>query len=226
MFIRSELSPVTSFNPYLTADDAHAWLLVQLQNCGAPFGDFTVSNAVKGNVGEAIAMFLGSAHDFAGWQCVPVNATDPFSAISRPGIDLVWILRDPLTVILQEVKTSSDPDLAVADGLVTDYARLFGDDVRLTLHTRLQYVANIYHYTALDLDLADGVRGLAGANPATTHGVAIVPTLIEPGNSPKARTKLIAVRTSLVQQGWDEVAPWSVAFPDLDNRISRLCRGL
>ena len=213
------------FGPHLTADDAHAWLLTQLRNSGAPFGTFPVSNPVRGNVGEAIALFIGRAHDFAGWKCIPANAHDPFSPISRSGIDLIWILPTPLTVVLQEVKLSSDPNLAVADGLIADYAKLFGEDARLTLQTKLQSAANLCEYQDHDLDLANGLRNLGGISPATTQSVTVAPTLIEPG-LPRARPKLIGVRTSIVQQGWAAVAAWSVVFPDLDTRISRLCQGL
>ena len=70
------------------------------------------------------------------------NAWDPLSSISRPDIDIVWAyfgeLPDGDWVALQEVKTTVTNSLSIADNLIEDYDKLFGENPKLTLRTRLE----------------------------------------------------------------------------------------
>lgn len=226
MFTRVPQPPIVHFEPDPDADAAHGWLLVRFQAAGHPFGDHPYTNSLKGNIGEAVAHVIGDAHDFINWRCEMANAHDPFSAISRPGVDLLWILDGAnLLVALQEVKASSDAQLSVADSLLHDYSRLFGDDVRLTFHTRLQAAAYRLEYLSHQIDLAERLRDIGGISPATCVGIDIVPTLIHSAQHAEASKKLLAIRTTLVGDGWPTVTPWSISLPDLDKRLQLLCRG-
>lgn len=227
MFTKHPDNPIIRFKPSPNADAAHNWLLVGFQVAGHPFGNYPFTNLLKGNMGEAFAHMVGKDHDFNGWQCDTANAHAPFSAISTSGIDLLWILdSDELTIVLQEVKTSSDKDLQVVANLVADYRRLFGTNLRLTLQTRLQSVAYKLEHFSQQPVLANRIRALGVISPATSTSVKLVPTVIHSSQSVLAKIKLVAVRTTLVADGWQSVTPWVISLPNLDNRMKRLSQGL
>ena len=134
-----------AWEPDPSANAAHATILGWLMG-SVPSAFLTatepVSNSVKGNLGEFIAYRIGSSFIFTNQIIADTaNAADPLSRISRPDIDIVWLYFGKSAsddwAALQEVKTTGQSSLALADDLITDYDKLFGENLRLTLQTRL-----------------------------------------------------------------------------------------
>ena len=77
-------------------DAAHQTILTWLQ--GAVTAGFLkptdpVSNIVKGNLGEFIACRIGESYVFTNGEIAhAANAWDPLSQISRPDVDIAWLL--------------------------------------------------------------------------------------------------------------------------------------
>ena len=55
----------------------------------------SVHNILKGNLGECIALCVGTWNDFYSFHSFPINAHDPLRTKSRDGVDIVWILFGP-----------------------------------------------------------------------------------------------------------------------------------
>jgi hypothetical protein len=117
-----------------------AWLSVMCQNFLPK--PVTLSNWLKGNLGEAFARCLGDGVAAVGHRVFCANALDPFSGISKTEIDIVWLVfgTEPTAdvAVLQEVKTTSDPGMSAVADLFDDYDKLFGTDIKRTMATRLQ----------------------------------------------------------------------------------------
>ena len=106
-------------------DTAHRTLLRWLNS--ALTGRFltpseSVSNTIRGNLGEFIAYRLGKEFVFTNVEIADAaNAWDPLSKISRPDIDIVWLYfgctEGDDWAALQEVKTTGNASLALADGV-------------------------------------------------------------------------------------------------------------
>ena len=214
-------------------DAAHQRVLDWLQgvvSAGFLKSSESLSNAAKGNLGEFIAYQLGSSYVFTNITIAhAANAWDPLSQISRPDIDIVWLhFGDSETddwAALQEVKTTGEASLRLADGLITDYCKLFGENVRLTLQTRLGALKNKLEQQGQG-DLSPRVSELGGPSPYLARGIRLIPTLLHDA-AHDSSTKMTVVRQVLIGQGWssDVVECWSVAMTDLDNRLTRLARG-
>ena len=131
-------------------DAAHQTILVWLQDLNAPGfleGQTSLSNRVKGNLGEFIAYCIGTTYVFTNVTISPTaNAWEPLSDISRPDIDIIWLYFGDTEAddwaALQEVKTTGGASLQLADSLISDYDKLFGENVRFTLQTRLGALKN------------------------------------------------------------------------------------
>jgi hypothetical protein len=227
VFARHAVPAPIRWEPQPDDQAAHDWLLTEFTADGHVFGPYPFTTNVKGNIGEAVSLCIGRQGDFAGWRVDPANAHDPFSALSRPGVDLVWINdgAEGLQVALQEVKTSGAPNVAVAADLLEDYRKLFGDDARVALASRLQAIAYRIQLLSEDFDLADRLRAVAGNAPATCTGIKLVPTAIHSAYFDAARNRVLGVRTALVGDGWTAVEPWCVSLGDLDARLERLMQG-
>jgi hypothetical protein len=211
---------------------AHDWLLDWLRNeLKAAFRTQPLNNRILGNLGECMAHMLGSSADFAGYHSYAANAIHPLENISRPGIDILWYFpgadADGEMAIIQEVKTTSDASLALADSLVDDTDKLFGNDVQKTLQTRLNAAAAEFKLARRQPEFAQRVRLLGGPTAGTASRVHLVPTLVHEEIGADPQTKLTAVRTSIVSLGWDpgRVVPWSVALEGLWNRLERVSHG-
>ena len=145
------------------------------------------------------------------------------------GLDIVWLYlgatEDTDWVALQEVKTTSDQSLDLANDLNRDYDKLFAQNGRLTLQTRLNALKNKLDEFGLG-HFASRVSALGGPNPRQAAGVFLVPTLLH-DRVDGAMTKLIAVRQTLLGNGWSPgaVECWSIGLGDLDQRLLRLSRG-
>ena len=214
-------------------DAAHQTILRWLQQ--AVTSDFlrdtvSLSNRVKGNLGEFIAYRIGKSYVFTNVTIAhSANAWDPLSDISRPDLDIVWLHFGSSEVddwaALQEVKTTGENSLGLANDLITDYGKLFGENLRLTLQTRLGALKNKLDEQGQD-ELSSRVTALGGSAPNRARGIRLIPTLLHDA-AHDSSTKMAAVRQALIGQGWatDAVECWSVALGEIDLRLSRLARG-
>lgn len=180
---------------------AHDATLCWLQkNCPAFHPTASATETIlKGNLGETITFCIGywyvfnSSHDHS----FAANALNPFGGISKADIDIVWIhfgeTGDEDMAILQEVKTTADSSLSLADGLISDYDKLFGTDPRFTLHMRLHGIKNIIEYGPKRPDLFPRVQELAGQSPQTSPRVQLFPTLVQERHASDPQTKMLAI---------------------------------
>jgi hypothetical protein len=190
-------------------------------------------NILKGNLGETITFCVGYWYVFNGSHvhAFSANALNPFGGISKADIDIVWIhfgeTGDDDMAILQEVKTTGEPSLSLADGLINDYDKLFGTDPRFTLHMRLQGIKNAIEYEHKRPDLCPRMAELAGQSPHTSSRVLLCPTLVHERHASDPQTKMLAIRETLCGKGWARkaVQPWAIGFFDLNERLLRLAMG-
>jgi hypothetical protein len=214
-------------------DAAHQTILAWLQ--GTVTADFLkptepLSNAVKGNLGEFIAYRIGESYVFTNVTMAHgANTWDPLSQISRPDVDIVWLYFGSTEAddwaALQEVKTTGEAPLGLADRLIADYEKLFGENLRLTLQTRLGALKNKLDQQGQGY-LSSRVTALGGPSPNRAFGIRLIPTLLHDA-AHDSTTKMAVVRQALIGQGWSSnvVECWSIALGDLDNRLTRLARG-
>ena len=214
-------------------DAAHETILAWLR--GAVTAGFLkptdpLPNAVKGNLGEFIAYRIGEDYVFTNVTIAhAANAWDPLSQISRPEVDIVWLYFGSAEaddwVALQEVKTTGQASLGLADSLITDYEKLFGQNLQVTLQTRLGALKNKLDQQGQGY-LSSRVTALGGPSPNRALGIRLIPTLLHDA-AHDSTTKMAVVRQALIGQGWSSnvVECWSIALGDLDNRLTRLARG-
>jgi hypothetical protein len=186
---------------------------------------------LKGNLGESIGFYIGKNHEFRDCRAFAANALTPFRNISQADLDIVWVLfaddsKDDLA-ILQEVKTTSSSDLAYADKLTEDYAKLFGSDPRTTLHTRLQGIKARLRYEQNEPALSDRVAELAansGRSAKTATQLLLVPTLLHERSGTDPVKKMVAIRSAITGLGWQSqyIEPYAIGLTDLDDRLLRL----
>ena len=214
-------------------DAAHQTILTWLQGLNAPGfleGQTSLSNRVKGNLGEFITYCIGTTYVFTNVTISPTaNAWEPLSDISRPDIDIIWLYFGDTEAddwaALQEVKTTGGASLQLADSLIADYDKLFGENVRFTLQTRLGALKNRLDEFGQG-HLSPRVTLLGVPNPQRSYGIRIVPTLLHDAVDDSSG-KMVAVRQALIGRGWatDAVECWSIALGDIDQRLARLARG-
>ena len=214
-------------------DAAHQAILTWLQQAvTAGFLKQTepLSNRVKGNIGEFIAYRIGKNYVFTNVKIAhAANAWDPLSEISRPDVDIVWLhfgsTEDDDWAAIQEVKTTGEASLRIADDLITDYKKLFGENLRLTLQTRLGALKNKLDQQGQG-HLSSRVTALGGPAPNQASGIRLVPTLLH-DSAHNSSVKMVAVRQALIGLGWSTsvVECWSIALGELDKRLIRLALG-
>ena len=214
-------------------DTAHQTILTWLQQvvtAGFIPSPASLSNRVKGNLGEFIAYRIGTSYVFTNVTIAhAANAWDPLSEISRPDIDIVWLHFGKTEVddwaAIQEVKTTGSTTLVLADRLIDDYKKLFGENLRLTLQTRLGALKNKLDQQGLG-HLSPRITALGGPAPDLARGIRLIPTLVHDA-AHDSSMKLTAVHQALIGQGWSTnvVECWSIALGDLDKRLSRLAAG-
>ena len=214
-------------------DAAHQTILAWLQSA-VTTGFFekkgSLSNRVKGNLGEFIAYHIGESYIFTNIaNAYAANTWDPLSEISRPDLDIVWLHFGSTEAddwaALQEVKTTGEASLGLADGLITDYEKLFGENLRLTLQTRLGALKNKLDQQGQGA-LSSRVTALGGPTPGRARSIRLVPTLLH-DSAHNSGMKMVAVRQALIGRGWsaDVVECWSIALGNIDQRLARLARG-
>jgi len=211
----------------------HAFVLEALQEIGCTFvaaGAALTMNQV-GNLGEFVTFCIGHKKAFATFRCHPANAHEPLNTISRSGVDLIWILfaSEPAkdSVLLQEVKTTGSPDMAIHSSLVADYRKMFGRTSRETLAIMLQGVKSRLVFDEHRPDLSTRLTRLAGVSPQTCQNVTLHPTIVHEAIGGDAGPVMLAVRTSVAALGWSEsdIRPWSIAMSGLTVRLQRLAEG-
>ena len=193
--------------------------------------DETPSNSIRGNLGEFIAYHIGRNHVLPQrMEAHAANAWDPLSSISRPDIDIVWAyfgeLPDGDWVALQEVKTTVTNSLSIADNLIEDYDKLFGENPKLTLRTRLGGLKNRLDQQGRG-HLAPRLTEIGGPpTPGGARGVRLVPTLVH-DSALDSSTKMAAVRQGLIGKGWlpESIRCWSIQLDNINQRLTRLSRG-
>lgn len=234
-FIATDEEGIVLWTGNPDCDAGHGSVLAWLRECGHTFlveADLS-DNRLKGNLGEAVTFHVGHDYMFAdpAYHADAANATTPFSRISKPGVDIVWLHfgqrpADDLA-LLQEVKTTGDAALGIADRLIDDYNKLFGTDPQMTLQTRLMAVKNRIEYEDRRPELAKRISFLAGKSPQTSPRIRLLPTVVHERADCEPRTKMLAIRAILTGKGWSSsaVTCWSIALTDLDARITRLATG-
>jgi hypothetical protein len=233
-FRKQQVGGVSIWRGNPNCQDAHDYLLKRLQVMTG--GQFLPPNGALsprriGNLGECISFCIGKAEDFANHMPFPANAFEPLSDISRDGIDIVWLLfaenEEHDVCVLQEVKATGGPTPGYADNLLQDYEKLFDEDIKFTLQTRIQAIKNELQYKLQMPELCDRADRLAGKSPSECLGVQLVPTLVHDTTCSNVNDKLLAVRTSISGLGWrlDNIEPWSVQLSNLTDRLARLATG-
>ena len=212
---------------------AHRVLLQWLSNAvGSVFlaeGE-SFTNAIKGNLGEFIAYQVGKNYAFVNGEIAhSANATEPLSRISRSRLDVVWMYfgdnaSDDWAAI-QEVKTTGQASLDLADDLINDYKKLFGDDHRVRLQSRLTGLMNVLDELGRG-DLSPRLAALGGLGPDSAAGIKLYPTLLHESGI-ESSTKMLAIRQAIMAQGWSSHAIdcWSIGLAQIDHQLERLARG-
>ena len=212
---------------------AHDWLLAWLQARKFPFLAQPPSESntrIQGNVAETLSMCLALNFRRPTKLCFPANAQHPFSNISRPDIDLLWIgfgtLPSDDYVVVQEIKSTGGDNLNYADTLLTDYDKLFARDPQFTLQTRLQAIQTELEMQNAPYDLLARIAKIAGTSPQTSgNGVRLIPTLVHDLNSISPTPKMLGISATLTGRGWNNVEPWAIGMTDLLARFRRLATG-
>lgn len=213
-------------------DQAHWTIVAWLRSINAAFQapGTPLSNRTKGNLGEFITYCIGKHHVHPpAMFAYTENAWDPLGNISRPGPDIKWLSigQNPATdwIIIQEVKTTGTNSLSIANDLITDYAKLFGQNLKLTLRTRLTHLKTQLEQQGRH-DLVPRVTELGGPSAEQSRGVGLAPTLLHDA-SLDSSTKMTAVRQAIIGLGWpaQAVECWSIQLDDLDTRLNRISGG-
>lgn len=214
--------------------EAHDFVLQKLQTHAASFigSAAEMSEPRKGNLAEFITAWVGQIEAFVGFHlCQPANAHQPLNAVSRQGLDLLWLQFGESPgqdlAVVQEVKATGSPGLAYASSLPPDYQKLFGTNPNLTLQTRLAVAKSELEFGGASPDLIHRVTLLAGATAATSPNIQLVPTLVHDDMAPSPEVRLQAVRAAIAGQGWpsSQITPWSIALDALEDRLLRLAMG-
>ena len=215
-------------------DDAAQRTMIKWLSCVVPAGFLSVesdfSNRIKGNLGEFIAYKIGREYAFTEISAVSgANTTDPLADISRPDVDIVWLnIGQNQTddwAVLQEVKTTGEPSLRLADLLISDYDKLFGENVSLTLPSRLTVLKNKLEQLGQG-HLSSRITALTAPSPDLANRIRLIPTLLHDGeNDPSA--KMVSVRQALIGRGWLPAAVecWSIAIGEIDERLGQIAKG-
>ena len=205
-----------------------AWLRSALVDFLAP--GTPLSNRTKGNLGEFIAYCIGRHHIHPpAVSAYGENTYNPLGDISNSGLDIKWlnIGQTPATdwISIQEVKTTGSDSLSLADGLITDYDKLFGQNLKFTLRTRLNQFKTQLEQQGRH-ELVPRITELGGPRAEQARGIHLAPTLLH-NASLDSTTKMAAVRQAIIGQGWppQTVECWSIQLDDIDTRFTQISKG-
>jgi hypothetical protein len=214
-------------------NDLHAFILEQLKAIGCTFlpPGASLSLPQMGNLGEFICLVVERAKTFPSCTFHVANALRPLNSISNDGIDIIWLSfgADPKDdfVVLQEVKTTGQPDLSIHYSIVQDYRKRFGPSSANTLSTHLQALKSQLVLRDHQPALARRLTRMAATSPDNASGVCLMPTIVHDISAAKAEAVLLSVRTAIAALKWPESAiyPRSIALTDLMTRLEQLSQG-
>ena len=233
IFLKQTISGVELWSGDPSCQAAHESLLAALAKTG-PFiaAGEQLTTRRQGNLGEFVALMVARHAPLEHTNVYAINAFQPLQDISHAGLDLTYLYFDPTdpskdTLYIQEVKTTGDVALAYANKLTEDYQKLFEEDPKFTLNTRIQGLATKIELGDKRPDLGDRLRSLATTEAKFCTKVKLIPTLMHEKRGTDPVTKLLAVKTAISTLGWNstQIQPWSVAFEDLISRLTRMARG-
>lgn len=233
-FSRTIAAGITVYTGDPDCQAAHDELLQFLRAKGTAFLPKSVklSTARQGNLGEHIAYRIARHFDFHRHRARTANAHEPLSAVSLTHIDILWVFIGETPgedlAIVQEVKTTGQSDLGLANDLISDYDKLFSTNPQMRLISRLQaFAAELEDYDPqVSPDVLDRIIALAKGGPVHCTQVSLAPTLVHDSQY-DAVPKLTAVRSAIASQGWSSagITPVSIHLDDLMNRLERLTHG-
>jgi hypothetical protein len=232
-FQRTESSAVIVWTGSPNCNAAASSLLEKLRSDTTYFlnSPDELTNPIIGNLGEYISFTIGRVFDYESYYPFPANALNPLSRISRSELDIVWChfgeFESDDLLVLQEVKTTFDPLLAISSKLVADYKKLFDTDPAEQLSMRIQAVKNAVQYSLGKPNLLPRLNRLQAPNPGSCKQIRVVPTLVHEKIGADPIAKLVTVRTSLVGLGWAEstITPWSISLADLETKLGNISTG-
>lgn len=229
-----ETGPISIWRGNPDCEALHRFVLEALSEVECTFlsaGSDLIQNQI-GNLGEFVVMCIGRKRAFPEYRCQPANAHEPLNTISKAGLDLIWFrfAEDPShdSVLVQEVKTTSKPDMTIYSSLVEDHRKMFGRSSRQTLSIMLQSIKSRLVFEEHRADLAARITRMSGATPQSCSGIKLHPTILHELEGSNPEPVLLGVRTSIAALGWSEevIEPWSVAMSGLVERLNRLGRGM
>lgn len=218
------------------AHDAMLERLNEITDGGFLSAGSSLSQIQFGNLGEFVSFFVGSdSVDYlVDCHCDPCNAYNPLNTISRSGVDLMWVhfadLESDDHLYVQEVKTTQQVDLLLANGLIDDYQKLFQIDLRFTLKSRITALKSTIRFGWKMPELAKRCSNFVGADPAECGKVTILPTLVfdtGQASNEMAAIRLLHVETVLTGHGWSpsQIGLFGIGLTDLSASFTRLACG-
>jgi hypothetical protein len=213
--------------------DLHSFVLDHLRQIGCTFvpPGSSLSLPQMGNLGEFICFVVERAKIFP--ECIfeAANALRPLNTISNDGVDILWLSlqQNPEDdfVVLQEVKTTGDPDLTIHRKLVEDYRKRFGQSSAETLSTALQALKSRLVFRDRKPEWALRVTKLAATSPTNASRIFLMPTIVHDASAANAQGILLSVRTAVAALKWPEsvIYPRSIALTELTHRLEQLSQG-
>jgi hypothetical protein len=233
IFLRQTSSGIDLWTGDPSCQAAHDALLSVLAVAGPFIGPGEpLSTRRQGNLGEFVALHVALSAPLQHTSIHALNAFQPLQDISHAGLDVTYLYFDPSdpgkdAVYIQEVKTTGGENLSYADSLTEDYKKLFEDNAKFTLNTRIQGLAFKLDVGDKRPDLAERLRLVATTEAKLCSKVKLIPTLVHEKVGTDPVTKLVAVKTAITGLGWgaSQIEPWSVAFENLIQRLTRMARG-
>jgi hypothetical protein len=214
-------------------DDLHSFILEHLRQIGCTFVPSGTSLRMPqiGNLGEFICFVVEHAKTFPNCIFEPANALRPLNTISNDGIDILWLSleQNPQNdfVVLQEVKTTGDPDLPIHYKLVQDYRKRFGQSSADTLSIALQALKSRLRFQDGNPQRALRVTRLAATSPSNASSILLMPTIVHDAIATNAQGVLLNVKTAVAALKWPAsvIHPRSIALTDLMARLQNLSQG-
>ena len=225
--------------PSPNQEQAHKAMLVKLSPMiGGEFlpNGSELSEIQFGNMGEFISSFIGEdAVDYlVECHCDARNAYNPLNPISVSGVDLMWVQFGTLPsedrLYIQEVKTTSQSNLSIANGLIDDYEKLFGTDQNVSLKSRVSLLKVKVRSEWKRPDLAQRCTKFVGVEPTECDNVTILPTVVFDSDIAEKNVavgRLTYVQTTLLGRGWtkNQIEVFGISLSSLRETISELAWG-
>ena len=238
-FGHESLGGVVTWEGHPTCQHGHdavlAWLTETVERFLSMEEAIAGGNILRGNIGESIAFCVSYWHDCASRRAHAVNAWRPLNSQSLQDIDIVWICFAPNTkddyAIVQEVKTTSGKTLSYASELISDYDKLYGTNLDLTLRSRFKPLKKDFLFKVGGTEgkeLSNRLFSLVGGGPSNSPQIKLRPTLVHELVDTNPRAKMTSIRNTLIGKGWTaaSIEAWAIGLADLDARLHRLAIGM